>query len=318
MMELQCHWHEEAILDGRDLRPEILARLEDSDILDRRLDTERGPVRLGDAFTLKRSSDHDDRLVIDGDCSRIDGLGASMTEGVLIVRGNVGSFFGDRIQGGILIATGDAGNFTCSAMTGGTVGIGGGCGDRFGAPKPGARSGIRGGDVFIAGNLGDRACERMRRGTVIIGGDAGDYLAPHMIAGTVVIMGDVGTAWGLGMRRGSLIFAGEPNASSAGQWSPRRGYELSFLPLIWNHWRATQRALRGHCEAIQSEAFGVTGIPTTRWVERQLGDLSIGGRGEVLWLQRMTALAESTPLATIASATNTSATSPVRRERDRE
>jgi len=275
-------------IDGRGLLPERLASLSAARILAEMLPTDIGPVALGELFSVEHSQDEEEVLCIRGDCGDIDGLGSGMRKGVLLVDGPVGDALGEFLVGGMIYASGNAGRYACRGMKDGLVAIGGDCGDRLAAPLPGERSGLRGGEILIAGNLGERACERMRRGTVLVGGDVSEYLAPQMIAGTILVLGHVGAHWGMGMRRGSLIFRQEAQGEPAAMLSPGRDYELSFLPLVWKRLGAVQLAMNARCNPVLGRPIGTISLPSTRWVKRQLGDLSVNGRGEVLILNRLT------------------------------
>jgi formylmethanofuran dehydrogenase subunit C len=133
----------------------------------------------------------------------------------------------------------------------------------------------------------------MRRGTVWIAGDVGDHLAHRMVAGTILVQGRVSSQWGTGMRRGSLLFAREPVRESGASLSPGRRLELSFLPLIWKHLHTLQLQIRG-TEVISAKSlWPLLPLPSTRWVDRRVGDLAIGGKGEVLILQRQSSITTS-------------------------
>jgi formylmethanofuran dehydrogenase subunit C len=132
-----------------------------------------------------------------------------------------------------------------------------------------------------------RACERMRRGTVCIAGRIDDHLAANMNAGTLLALGPVGSHWGVGMRRGSLLFSEEPDGPTRASWSSSRSLELSFLPLVWNHLRAIQQQIESISSMVNRSLWKKLPIPSTRWVERRIGDLAVDGCGEVLLLQRL-------------------------------
>lgn len=288
MLELIWKSSVQERMDGARLIPELLLGLPLAELFSLKLDTVSGSVRLEDTFWVRVHNDHENVVCIRGVTRNLDQVGARMSTGTLVVQGDVGDRCGDGMRGGELVVCGDTGAETCRDFQDGLVSIIGNCGDRMGAPAPGKKSGIRGGDILITGNVGQRACERMRRGTVLIAGSAGDYLAPQMIAGTILVFGSVGQHWGLGMRRGSLVFATSPESEPASSLGPGRELELSFLPLVWNHLRATQRRLNGFLRNIPSLSWREIPIPATRWVERRIGDFDVGGRGEVLVLRKLT------------------------------
>lgn len=294
MLELTVKGSLDEPIDGSLLVPERLSSIPLADLMSLRLPTANASyVRLEELFWVQWPVGPSDTMVIRGDCRSIDRLGHGMTGGTLVVDGDAGDRVGLGIQGGVILVAGNAGDEACAAMRGGTVAIAGSCGDRLGAPLPGERSGIRGGDVMVAGNVGARACQRMRRGTVWIAGDVGDYLAPHMIAGTVLVSGKTGSNWGVGMRRGSLVFSLAPEREPGASLSPGRSLELSFLPLLWNHLRFLQGAIIAACAPLEKPSWTPLAVPSTRWVERRTGDRAIGGKGEILLLQRLSSAAPS-------------------------
>jgi formylmethanofuran dehydrogenase subunit C len=132
--------------------------------------------------------------------------------------------------------------------------------------------GMRGGSFIVKGNAGARFGDRMRRGTAIVFGDAGDFAASRMVAGTIVIGGHAGAHTGYGMRRGSVVFA-SPSARSA----PFRLAD-TFVPALADAevlWQLLARNLARHGGPFEGLA--------ARRIERHLGDLAAGGKGELIF-----------------------------------
>ena len=258
------------------------------------LDSNVGPIRLGELFTIEFGSSVGeqasvDRLVLRGDLSRFDGLCASTRFGSTIVVGSVGNDFAKTQQGGWIYVDGSVGQRALSDKRGGFCLIGGNAADGFGSPLPGKLQGIQGGDSIVLGNLGHRACERMRRGILCVGGNIGQHLAHQWIAGTILGMQHIGHQWCAHMRRGSLIVRGECPANPGATLSAYRRLELSFLPILWRHLRellahaAMNSELSLDLQA-RCEGFRI-GLPTGRQVLRSIGDRECEGQGEVLVLQ---------------------------------
>ena len=145
------------------------------------------PIRLGDLFAVR--GERSDRLHIEGDLRLVSHVGAGMTDGELVVEGNVGDDAGLATGGGVLWIHGSAGA-------------------RLGAARPGAARGMAGGEIVVRGAAGPDAGARARRGLIAIGGDAGRDAARAMIAGTLVVLGRTGEAPGRGNKRGSIVAAG--------------------------------------------------------------------------------------------------------------
>ena len=117
-----------------------------------------------------------------------------------------------------------------------------------------------------------------------------------MIAGSIVLLGTIGNQWACGMRRGSLILTEAMEVEETtfdADLTVAREFELSFLPLLWRHIRECWNSQLALFTAITSQADYAESvldftdkIPRGRWCERQLGDRSYDGRGEVLRLTR--------------------------------
>jgi formylmethanofuran dehydrogenase subunit C len=273
--------------DGSVIRTETLLGKLPLEISSIRIPSDSGGVPLGALFSIQMHDSEPDVIVVRGDCRCFDHFGSHHESGTMIIDGHVGDRFGAHQRGGLLIVLGNVGDFAFEGRMDGEALVVGDAGDALAAPAPGAKSGMRGGDLIVLGNVGARACERMRRGTIAIRGSVGEVLAAQMIAGTIMVFGEVGPKWGWGMRRGSLIFACEPQHDSAGAWSHSHEFELSFLPLIWRHLEQLQWKLAGTCRFLQPIDEKLMAIPSTRWVQRQVGDMHVEGRGEVLVLQRI-------------------------------
>lgn len=189
-------WHNAAIL-----RPDVLGDLSPGQVSE----------KLGTAFDITGTQGQTLTLI---GLPPLDGIGAHMTRGTLIVQGPVGDDLG-------------------ASMTGGTLRVQGNAGDRVGGPaleqyedvlpsdaantntktagnkKPAkeghARRGNNGGTIIIHGSAGDYPALRMRRGLIVITGHAGKSPGYRMIAGTIVIAkGDLQMP-GLEMQRGTIV-----------------------------------------------------------------------------------------------------------------
>lgn len=294
-------------IDGSSLQPDQFAGLQCDQIHDLPIETDLGLKKLMDVFEVTRVPSIDEpTILIHGDCRQIQGLAANMSAGNICVLGDVGHGVARELRGGKLYIAGNCGDHLATGMKSGFIFVSGNVGSHLAAPLPGRKSGMRGGDIFIAGHCGARACERLRRGTIFVAGNMGDYAASQMIAGTLIVLRTLGSRWGGGMRRGSVILANSlsdgsrPNATL----SAPREFELSFLPLIWNHLHRIQgdaieffnTTLALCCSLISKEEQDAVvlpkpiQIPKTRWATRQICDMNCQGKGEVLVLQRISSL----------------------------
>ncbi len=172
------------VLDARALRPDALAGLGTAEVERITLRLGRGTVALGELFAVTGTPGAELRIA--GDLRPLDGLGADMT-------------------GGVLVLDGDAGDGVGSAMRGGRIEVTGRAGDRLGAAHPGERAGMTGGEIVVRGDAGDEAGAGLRRGLIGVGGRAGDAAGWRMLAGTLVALGGCGAHAGGGLRRGTIV-----------------------------------------------------------------------------------------------------------------
>jgi formylmethanofuran dehydrogenase subunit C len=143
-------------------------------------------VAVGDLFEVSGAGAEEQQLVLAGDLRRFDGIGAGISSGEIVVRGDVGAWAGAEMSGGVVRIFGDAGA-------------------RLGAAYPGARVGMTGGEIVVSGDAGEESGAGMRRGLVAVGGRTGGGAGLRMLAGTVIALGGIGAEPGLGNKRGSLV-----------------------------------------------------------------------------------------------------------------
>jgi len=207
-----------------------------------------------------------DTLVFAADLSGFDRVGWQMDGGRLIVEGAVGDYAGAAMRSGELSIHGNAGALVACEMAGGTLVIGGNAGDFAASTLPGSMDGMRGGTLIVKGNAGARFGDRMRRGSALVFGDVDDFLASRMVAGTIAIGGRAAAHIGYGMRRGSVVFAGTAPVALP-----------TFVPAIADapvFWQLLARDLARH--------GGVFAALPGRRIARLLGDLAVGGKGELI------------------------------------
>jgi len=234
--------------DVEGLTPDRCASLTDRQIAELPITVGGRQAAVGDLFDVRGGSAA--RLEFEGDLSRVDGLGAGMISGELVVHGDAGDNVGLTMAGGIVRIQGNAGH-------------------RLGGPTPGASRGMTGGEILVDGNAGDDAAARVRRGLVVIGGSTGASAGRAMIAGTLVVFGNVGDHPAEGNKRGSLIAAGDIRVPASYRYACT--YEPPFVRLLMTH------LLRRHGLAID---------PRVRdgHYKRYCGDAGGPGKGEILVL----------------------------------
>ena len=251
-------------VDLRGVTPLALASLSSTEI--ERLLVGHGNTLVPLAEFFHVQARDDDALVFAADLSRFDRVGWLMDGGRLVVEGSVGDHAGGCMRGGELAVSGDAGALAACEMAGGTLTVAGSVGDFAASTLPGSMDGMRGGTLVVKGSAGARFADRMRRGTALVFGDAGDFLASRMVAGSIAVGGRCGAHVGYGMRRGSVVLAG-----------PAPEMPATFVPAVASaevFWQLLARDLARH--------GGVFADLPSRGIERQLGDLAAGGKGELI------------------------------------
>lgn len=205
-----------------------------------------GRVTLGDLFDIK--GEPEGRIRFAGDLGQVDRIGAGLSEGEVIVEGDVGQEAGMALAGGSLDIDGDAG-------------------PRTGAAPLGFKRGMTGGELIVRGSAGPEAGAAMRRGLLVVVGAAGERTALSMIAGNVVLLGTAGPDTGLWSKRGSVVALGRitPPATYA--------YACTYQPV---HLRLMFTRLRiKYGLSIQRRHF-------TGFYRRYSGDMAELGKGEIL------------------------------------
>lgn len=251
-------------LDLSALTPRRLAGLPIAEMLKLDVSTTKMPLTVGDVFAVRGKPG--ETVVIEGGSMRLDHVGTDLSEGTLIVEGDVGVAAGRSMRGGRLEVRGDAGALLGSGISGGEIVVKGSAAGQVGGLSPGDKFGMTGGLIVVEGNAGDRAGERMRRGTVYIRGRCGDFAGARMVGGTIWTELGFGKDPGVLLRRGTLIGPSAerllPTFVDAGR------HDLVILRILGRYMR---------------ERLGAAAprpLPAT--VRKFAGDLSTIGKGEIL------------------------------------
>jgi formylmethanofuran dehydrogenase subunit C len=229
----------------------------------------RERLPLGDFFTVKGG--HSTRVRLEGATSQLQGVGAGMASGELIVEGDLGPDAGAGVAGGVMHVHGSVGDGAGVAMSGGVLRIDGDAGDRLGSGFPGAAKGMLGGEIIVRGSAGEDAAARARRGLIVVGGNLGRGAARSMIAGSIVVFGACGDDAGLGNKRGSIVACGGITVPVTYR------YATTFTP---PHLRLTMTYLR--------QRYGLEIDPRLADApyRRHCGDAGDPGKGEILEIVR--------------------------------
>lgn len=232
-------------LDLSPLRPDVLAVLDEVAIARLPLSLGRESASLGDFFEVRGGASDDVR--IEGDLRGLRHLGAGMSEGRLLLEGDVGDGAGAEMSGGVLEIRGSTGH-------------------RLGGPRGGSARGMTGGLILVHGSVGDEAGGGLRRGTIAVAGSAGARTAFRMIAGTLIVGGDLGPHPGLLMRRGTLLAGGRLELLPTFRYAC--AYRPGFLPLLMR--------------SLERQGFEPARRLATGHVRLFAGDFTELGRGEIL------------------------------------
>jgi formylmethanofuran dehydrogenase subunit C len=259
-----------ARIDAAALIPERLHGLGAAEVAALTVRCGRETLAVGEPF--KVSGAGDGQLVLGGDLRWVDGIGAGMSGGRVLVEGPCGDHLGARMSGGELVARGDAGAWAGAELAGGLLRVLGDAGARLGGAYPGARAGMTGGEIIVSGDAGEEAGAGMRRGLVAVGGQTGSGAGLRMLAGTVIALRGIGAEAGIGNKRGTLVSGATveplPGYAFATRYRPpalgvqlRRARELgltvgdALLRGTWARWSGDRTELgRGEILIFDEEA----------------------------------------------------------------
>lgn len=174
-------------------------------------------------------------IVINGSVPRVKYVGAKMTGGAILVKGDVDMYCGAWMKGGSLIVKGSTDAFCGIQMEGGNLVIEGNAGNYLGASYRGDWRGMKGGDILVYGNAGCDIGEYMMGGTITVRGNvdinagihAGRAIGPKDVGGRIVIYGDSPGRVGGQMIRGNIFVLGRIETMMPG-FAPKESKEVDF------------------------------------------------------------------------------------------
>ena len=241
---------------------------------------EVGKVSLKQATSDNQNTeeDHSDRPILwEGDFSRVHGIGRGWKQGKMQVTGSVGDCLGEGMTGGKIVVTENAADAVGNSMSGGQIIIQGNVGNWAGSSSSGELRGMTGGEILVAGSAANYVGARMRRGTIVVQRNVGDYVGKEMLAGSILLFGNHQGLLGVGMKRGSIILF-KKNKTEKPE-DVNRTFGLHFDPAV-TYQPVFLRALLKHLE--QVVPFPIDPALYDAWYRRYSGDMSEGGRGEIL------------------------------------
>jgi formylmethanofuran dehydrogenase subunit C len=253
-------------IDCSPLTPDNLAGKSLAEIAEIELVVGKSTARVDVLFSITEGDSHS--ITFANSDQKLDFIGCNMTQGRILIEGDVGAYLGIFLEGGEITVEGNTDIYTACEMAGGQIKVNGNAGDFVGGARPGRRNGMTGGNVIVTGNTGDRTGDHMRRGMILIEGDAGDYCASRMISGTIAILGDCGAHLGYGMKRGTVLLTHMPSRGITANFNDCGSHTLAFLPLMFASFKKLETAFAN--------------VESFSRVQRYAGDLAGIGMGEIL------------------------------------
>jgi formylmethanofuran dehydrogenase subunit C len=165
--------------------------------------------KLGNIFKIEQIADGTSSITINGDASEVRRVGSGMTQGEIIVNGNIGMHLGEKMKGGKITVNGNAGQWAGSEMKGGSIEIHGDASDYLASPYRGSDTGMKGGKIVVDGNVGSDSASYMKGGVIKIRGDSGPFLGFRMSEGAIHVEKRCATRAGANMSGGKIIISGQ-------------------------------------------------------------------------------------------------------------
>jgi len=267
-IKLTLHTPTDVPLEAHCINPNTVKALSQSGVEHLEVIHGNQTARLGDFFTVKGKGH--ETIHIEGDTSNVKYLGAGMTQGEIIIDGNVGMHLGCGMSGGKIIVKGNADDWVGPEMSGGQITIKGNAGHMVGSAYRGQSTGILGGEIYVHGNVKNEAGNSMRRGLIAIGGSAGDFTGVNLLAGSVIVCGEIGARAGAGMKRGTIV------SFCDAEMLPTFEYACTYHPVF----------LRFYLKHLQDHGFDIDDRYINGRYDRWSGDSIELNRGEVLIFNR--------------------------------
>jgi len=194
------------------INPDVFQTEKAEDIKDLKIWEGNKQKKLEELFKVKATKTEDQAekptITIHGDISKVRKIGAKMTNGEIIIRGDVGIHLGEEMEGGKITVHGNVGGWAGSMIKGGTIEIHGNASHYLGAPYRGSSRGMRGGKIIVHGNVGNEAGAYMKKGLIKICGNAGQFAGLRMHKGTIYVKKDCEGRVGACMIGGKIVVGG--------------------------------------------------------------------------------------------------------------
>jgi formylmethanofuran dehydrogenase subunit C len=164
--------------------------------------------RLGELFKVEHVEGEETAVAICGDVGGVRRIGACMTGGEVMIKGDAGMHLGEEMKGGRIIVHGNVGSWAGSMMKNGEILVHGNVDDYLGAPYRGSNEGMSGGRIVVHGNAGNEAGAYMKRGIIKIYGNARQFAGFRMRNGTIYVQKNCTRRAGACMADGKIVIGG--------------------------------------------------------------------------------------------------------------
>lgn len=209
-------------------------------------------------------------ITVDGNVPHVKYIGAKMTVGKIVVKGDAGMHSGSQMRGGELIIEGSADDWTGAEMSGGLLVIKGDAGHLLGSAYRGSADGMKGGCIHVMGNAGTEAASFMRRGMIIVEGNTGPFTGVHMNGGEIIVFGTTGRRAGAQAKGNGGFIACLGGVETM---LPTYRFDTSYTPVFW---RLYLLQLSDKLDILRAKKYIDTPL------RRYRGDLAVGGNAEIL------------------------------------
>ena len=174
-------------------------------------------VTLGDYFDISGSNGEikDLTIIIDGDLSNVKRIGEGMSDGEIIVNGNVGMHIGNNMSGGKIIVNGNADDWAGAMLKGGELEINGDAGNYVGSAYRGFWQGMSNGTIRVKGKVGiesmlwARSSKGANQFPFLYCGSAGQFIGVHSHGATIIVEGNCDRCAGADQAWGIIVVKGK-------------------------------------------------------------------------------------------------------------
>jgi len=263
-LSLSLHTSPDVPVEAEVICPDKLVNINETDLSKLSIFHGNEKAMLGDFFKVQ--GQYNGELRVEGDLSKVKHLGSNMSNGRIIINGDVGAHLGAGMSGGEIIVEGNVADWLAPEMTGGRVIIKGNAGHMVGSAYRGETVGMLGGEIIIHGNVGNELGSAMRNGLVVVEGNSADFTGVNMNAGTIIVLGEMGPRSGAGMKRGTILSM--HNADMLPTFSYASTYHPSYVRLYLLY--------------IKKLGLSIDDAQLVGNYERWIGDAIELNRGEIL------------------------------------